>query len=75
MEIRRSSLSLDIREDFKILTLLSEESNMMVRTYQQELSGSILVRLVILWAEIAIWPTVNKKKKRNKVHLASARNW
>ena len=50
---------------------------MMVRTYQQELSGSILVRLVILWAEISIWPTVNKKKlkKRNKVHLASARNW
>lgn len=77
MEIRRSSLSPDIKEDFKMLTLLSEESSMMVRTYQQELSGSILVRLVILWAEIAIWPTVNKKKlkKRNNVHLASARNW
>lgn len=27
-----------------MLTLLSEKSNMMVRTYQQELSGSILVR-------------------------------
>lgn len=54
MEIRRSSLSPDIREDFKMLTLLSEKSNMMVRTYQQELSSSILVRLVILWVEIAI---------------------
>lgn len=54
MEIRRSSLSPDIREDFKMLTLLSEKSNMLVRTYQQELSSSILVRLVILWVEIAI---------------------
>lgn len=54
MEIRRSSLSPDIREDFKMLTWLSEKSNTMVRTYQQELSGSILVRVVILWVEIAI---------------------